>query len=180
MSWRSTRKSGTQQLQALCLSGLSPGVSAHTWHSTCPMTYWTRALKPWYVCKCRVRACVCMCMCVDARMCVCARGGVGGGGALFDIKPSCDFPHRQRAHKPLLPCPLQMTARMVEKVEFKAGTLSAQVTSENLFRGRSEPYICRLLPWSAIMCTCEYFQAVGGYCKHLRAALLQVSKLLPL
>jgi SWIM zinc finger len=68
-----------------------------------------------------------------------------------------------------------MTARMVEKVEFKAGSLSAQVTSENLFRGRDEPYICRLLPWGEITCSCENFQAVGGYCKHLRAALLQVS-----
>jgi hypothetical protein len=48
------------------------------------------------------------------------------------------------------------------------------VTSENLFRGHVEPYICRLLPWPEITCACENFQAVGGYCIHLRAALLQV------
>jgi uncharacterized Zn finger protein len=68
-----------------------------------------------------------------------------------------------------------MAAGLVLKIEYREGCLSAQVNSQNLFRAGAQPYVCRVLPWSDITCACESFQAVGGFCKHLRAALLKVS-----
>ena len=53
--------------------------------------------------------------------------------------------------------------------------LIAKVEPENVFGG--EPYICCLLPWKMVTCSCPSFQSVGGYCKHLRAALLKVDTL---
>lgn len=65
-----------------------------------------------------------------------------------------------------------LSADKVISVEWCMPMLTAKVLSDNLFR--VEPYICRLLPWSEILCTCVNFESVGGYCKHLRAALLKV------
>lgn len=69
---------------------------------------------------------------------------------------------------------LQVDAGKVVAVEVRSNTLRAIVHSENLFRERADPYTCWLLPWELIACTCASFKAVGGYCKHLRAALLKV------
>jgi hypothetical protein len=65
-------------------------------------------------------------------------------------------------------------AGKVTKVEFRADTLSALVVSEDLHRMRANPYVCRLWPWGDVMCTCVDFLRNGGYCKHMRAALLRV------
>ena len=62
----------------------------------------------------------------------------------------------------------------VVSVEFRAGVLSAKVVSQDFHRMRADPYICRLWPWAEIMCTCADFLRCGGFCKHLRAALIQV------
>lgn len=69
---------------------------------------------------------------------------------------------------------MQLDAGKVVSVVVRAGTLVALVQSENLFSGESEPYTCCLLPWARVTCDCPNFQSVGGYCKHLRAALLKV------
>lgn len=65
----------------------------------------------------------------------------------------------------------------VVSVEFRDGVLSAKVVSQDYHRMRAAPYICRLWPWADIMCTCADFTRCGGFCKHLRAALIVVCAL---
>ena len=67
-----------------------------------------------------------------------------------------------------------VTNGSVASVEFRAGTLTAKVVSQDLHRMRAAPYICRLWPWCDIMCTCADFVRCGGFCKHLRGALIEV------
>lgn len=62
----------------------------------------------------------------------------------------------------------------VTSVEFSAGTLTAKVVSQDLHRMRAAPYVCRLWPWVDILCTCVDFLRCGGFCKHLRGALIEV------
>ena len=56
--------------------------------------------------------------------------------------------------------------------------LSAKVVSQDFHRIRAAPYICRLWPWADIMCTCPDFLRCGGFCKHLRGALIEVCAVL--
>ena len=66
----------------------------------------------------------------------------------------------------------QAAAGKVSGLEVRANVLIAKVESDNVFSG--EQYTCCLLPWKMITCNCLNFQSVGGYCKHLRAALFKV------
>lgn len=67
-------------------------------------------------------------------------------------------------------------AGKVLSVEWCEGALTAKVACGNLCQYGSS-YVCRLLPWVNIVCTCPNFAQYGGYCKHLRAALLKVPRL---
>lgn len=69
---------------------------------------------------------------------------------------------------------MQLAAGKVIDVRVRANALIVRVASENPFAERAEPYICYLLPFAMVSCTCLSFQAIGGYCKHLRAGLMKV------
>ena len=77
---------------------------------------------------------------------------------------------RRLTQKSAIPRAAQADGEKVLGVEWLADVLVAKVGSENAFR--TEQYTCCLLPWKMVTCGCPNFQSVGGYCKHLRAALL--------
>jgi SWIM zinc finger len=116
----------------------------------------------------RAQAMVCLDACIIApvsgyiRSCRLADQGVGFG-VLLNIRLCFHF---------------QLDAGKVVSVVVRADTLIALVQTENLFNSEpgsgSAPYTCCLLPWARVACDCPNFQSVGGYCKHLRAALLKV------